>query len=337
VLQTLETGAPGGPSAQCVCLNTLNSRVYLGNRADTVVAVIDPISDTIVARVPAGGYPTALCYSPAYNYVYAATTSSTVGVIDCGPNTLIARVAVGWSPAALCYVPVGAKVYAAIPDNDLVSVIAGETPGVVADIDVGSAPSALCWNSKENKVYCADFDDGDVAVIDASADTVITYLTVGDEPIALSYDLLNDYVYCACRASNNVYVIDAHRDSVVGVVEVGAEPFAMAWNPIELRTYVLNYGSSSVSVLRDSLHVGVAEGGVGVLAERRVTPTVVRGVLPLAPATSHKPQAASLLDISGRKVLDLHPGGNDIRHLAPGVYFIREAQARAVRKVVITK
>jgi hypothetical protein len=44
-----------------------------------------------------------------------------------------------------------------------------------------------------------------------------------------------------------------------------------------------------------------------------------------------------LLDISGRKVLDLSPGENDVRHLAPGVYFIREAQARSVRKVVITR
>jgi hypothetical protein len=69
--------------------------------------------------------------------------------------------------------------------------------------------------------------------------------------------------------------------------------------------------------------------------------TVVRSVLLLPGATSHKPQAASLLDISGRRVLDLHPGANDVRALAPGVYFVREAQARAqaqaVRKVVVTR
>jgi hypothetical protein len=52
--------------------------------------------------------------------------------------------------------------------------------------------------------------------------------------------------------------------------------------------------------------------------------TIVRGVLWLTPATSYKPQATSLLDISGRKVMELHPGANDVRSLAPGVYFIRE-------------
>ena len=48
-----------------------------------------------------------------------------------------------------------------------------------------------------------------------------------------------------------------------------------------------------------------------------------------------------LLDVSGRKVLDLLPGTNDVRALAPGVYFVHEAQAQAqaqvVRKVVILK
>jgi hypothetical protein len=46
-----------------------------------------------------------------------------------------------------------------------------------------------------------------------------------------------------------------------------------------------------------------------------------------------------VLDLSGRNVLTLHPGTNDVRALAPGVYFVREAQAQAqaVRKIVLTE
>jgi hypothetical protein len=48
-----------------------------------------------------------------------------------------------------------------------------------------------------------------------------------------------------------------------------------------------------------------------------------------------------LLNVSGRKVLHLHPGANDVRALAPGVYFVRQAQAQAqaqaVRKVIKLK
>ena len=53
--------------------------------------------------------------------------------------------------------------------------------------------------------------------------------------------------------------------------------------------------------------------------------TVIRGVPFLEgnyPRTGTVPKTA-LLDISGREVLDLHPGPNDVSQLAPGVYFVR--------------
>jgi hypothetical protein len=51
--------------------------------------------------------------------------------------------------------------------------------------------------------------------------------------------------------------------------------------------------------------------------------TVVRNVLFL-PKMGTVPILRSLLDASGRKVMDLQPGANDISRLSPGVYFIRE-------------
>ena len=71
--------------------------------------------------------------------------------------------------------------------------------------------------------------------------------------------------------------------------------------------------------------------------------SIVKDVLFLPTALSPKSQAAScLLDISGRRVLDLVPGANDVSGLAPGVYFVRwrsavggERTAAYVRKVVV--
>jgi len=82
-------------------------------------------------------------------------------------------------------------------------------------------------------------------------------------------------------------------------------------------------------------------------AEARAThtgPTVVRGVLDLEVGSGQNTAyRAELADVSGRRVLDLHPGANDVRALAPGVYFVREepqASGRTpqpVRKVVLTE
>jgi len=72
--------------------------------------------------------------------------------------------------------------------------------------------------------------------------------------------------------------------------------------------------------------------------------TVIRGVLFL-PKMGTVPSGTvpvfGLLDATGRVVLDLKLGANDVRALAPGVYFIRQAQAQAqaqaVRKVVVAR
>jgi len=79
----------------------------------------------------------------------------------------------------------------------------------------------------------------------------------------------------------------------------------------------------------------------------RITPgaTIVRGVLWLGGAGQSQcvgrtglrdSPCAALLDIGGRKVLDLRPGPNDISSLAPGVYFAREEYS-SVRRFVVTR
>jgi len=50
-----------------------------------------------------------------------------------------------------------------------------------------------------------------------------------------------------------------------------------------------------------------------------------------------------LPDMSRRKAMSLNPGANDVRALAPGVYFLKERGERsegggaAIRKVVVTR
>jgi len=68
-------------------------------------------------------------------------------------------------------------------------------------------------------------------------------------------------------------------------------------------------------------------------------PTVVRGVLVLGAVDSRQNAVdrAELLDAAGRRVLDLHNGANDVRVLAPGVYFVRDVGAAGAEKVVVQR
>jgi hypothetical protein len=74
--------------------------------------------------------------------------------------------------------------------------------------------------------------------------------------------------------------------------------------------------------------------------------TIVRGVLLLQEhGTQNTGRKADLLDISGKKVMELHPGANDVSRLSPGVYFVRaeplavsrKPSAVTVHKVILTR
>jgi len=100
--------------------------------------------------------------------------------------------------------------------------------------------------------------------------------------------------------------------------------------------------SNGVFVI-DTVLVGASDSRLEPGTAARPMPTIIRGVLYVQRRPSSGPSTSCLLDISGRKVMDLKPGENGVCHLGPGVYFVREthaqaqAQAQAIRKVVITK
>jgi hypothetical protein len=89
-------------------------------------------------------------------------------------------------------------------------------------------------------------------------------------------------------------------------------------------------------------HVAVEEGPRPQATSPKPTATVVRGSLLLQEhSTQNTGRRAELLDITGRRVLDLHPGANDVGRLSPGVYFVRavsrKLSAASCQKVVLIR
>jgi hypothetical protein len=91
---------------------------------------------------------------------------------------------------------------------------------------------------------------------------------------------------------------------------------------------------------------GIAQGRVTDAPCPEPEVTIVRGVLAIG--AGHNPiplgelglcpkPALCLLDISGRRVMDLRTGANDVTSLQAGVYFVRDEQSARHARVVLVK
>jgi len=82
---------------------------------------------------------------------------------------------------------------------------------------------------------------------------------------------------------------------------------------------------------------GIEEHQTPTAGRQTPTATIVRGVLNLQSAICNLKSEIVLLDASGRHVLDLRPGANDLSRLPAGVYFVRANEANGAYRVLLVR
>jgi YVTN family beta-propeller protein len=90
---------PVGDGPFGVAVNPISGRVYVANRDDDSVSVIDPLTNTVAATVPVGRGPIGAAVNPLTSQVYVADAlGDTVAIIDPLTNTVNTYIPTGDSP-----------------------------------------------------------------------------------------------------------------------------------------------------------------------------------------------------------------------------------------------
>ncbi|MFO7676286.1 MAG: hypothetical protein R6X12_08235 [bacterium] len=324
-----------------------------------LVTVVDGTTNEIVATITTGPSTTRLFWYADSNWMYC-TRYRSIAVIDCETDRVMTTITDVRGPTEMVFNPTNNSIYCASADGLLI--IDAPTRWIRKRLYMEMV-YPIAWNSRRNVVYVSAAGSGELSVIDCATDSVVAVTRYEPEgyPVGILWNHLNDKVYLLLGSwENTLVVFDAGTNQVVDMLTMRGWPSGIAWDPMINRTFVSNWEGSSVSVLRDDLP-GVGEAGGVAARARPAGPTIVRGVLalprdmslgtrsvshpmrePALPERNSVLSRAALLDISGRKVMELTPGDNDIRHLAPGVYFVRQASgvvrdASSVHKVIIQR
>ena len=277
-LKTIPVGNNPGP----VVVNPISHLVYVVNRADNTVSIIDSGGLTVKGTVRIGAGASAISANPAANLVYVANT--TAGSITAISGTrLVGTVNIGGSPVALVVDAPLNQVYIADAARNQVLIYNATSGALKGKLSTTLQPTAMAVNLATHYVFVScTGSSGSVVVIDGRQNQVaktVEGLPTGNTSI--SVDPVSNVALLASPTANIYTVIDAANGYSVTEQsgDDGADPFATAYDP----------GGSGTFFLADSGDGNIFFGdGNGIITLGDAYQTQIRGAggLVLGPSTN---------------------------------------------------
>jgi YVTN family beta-propeller protein len=334
-----------GPYAQDLCYNPENNKVYCSNMYGNSVSVIDGATNSVITTVTTGAGPGAVFYYAPTNRVYVANTVGfSVTVIDGATNAVLATIPAN-VPARFGCNPDNNKVYCVCTNRWLMYVFDGTSNAVLDSVTFSSqtAPWCVDYCPRNNTAYLAVKNGtySKVMLIDGTTNALLDSIAVNPLPDLILYNRWTNKMLTFDDGPYTASVIDCATNTLVRTIPIDTSPDCAVWNPIDNRVYVGCYinipyppmMTSSICVIRDSGGAVTETPNAEVRTPDRGA-AIVRTSLHLT--SSLNPSIpSSLLDASGRRVLALRPGPNDVSRVAPGIYFVRRQDATT--RVLVAK
>jgi YVTN family beta-propeller protein len=227
-----ETITPFGKPCS-VAFSPDGAYVYVANKGENSVSVINTTTNTVTATVLVGSNVTDVTVWPNEAYVYVVG-DNLVSVINSATNKVTATIPVGSDACAVAISPDGAYAYITNKGDDSVSVINSATNKVTATIPVGSRPCAVAISPNGEYAYVTNKNDSSVSVINTITNTVNTTITLEDPPWG--------FVPVVLHSGLEQYIVSSKQP-------VRKEPCGVAVSPDGQYAYITNYYSLTVSVI----------------------------------------------------------------------------------------
>jgi YVTN family beta-propeller protein len=318
------------PVAGTLLWNPSGDKLYCAGYYTDQLLVIDCASAQIAHRIAIPG-PWKLSHNSADNKVYCSSkTVDSLYVVDSDTDTVEAVLGFGYPGYGhlLAYDAAEDKEYALALGIGTLAAIDGSGNFIVDSIQVHDYGPSLLWSPAGNKLYSGDMVNNKVTVVDCATDSVVARDSTRGDPNLLCVDTYNNNVYVGVQYPNRLVIISGVTNGIADTFPLLAPPSSVTWIAIEGHVYVGEGSASCVAVFADD-HVPLRSDEVPL--PHAPVRTIVRGAL-------SQPEAEGvLLDISGRRVVNLRPGANDVKSLPAGIYFVRDLERGGMQRVVIVQ
>jgi YVTN family beta-propeller protein len=273
--------------------------VYVSNEDGGDVAIVDPTTAQVIARIPVGKRPRGIKVSPDGKLLYVALSgwpktgrgidpatlpppdrgADGIGVVDIAQRKLIRTYRAGENPASFDFSPDGRALYVSDEATAEMSVLDLSSGEVRAKVPVGGAPEGVTVRPDGKFVYVTSKEYGEVTMIDTATLAVAAQVLVGPKSRTIVFKRDGRKAF-ATSEFDSVTIIDVAANTPSGTIlfDPGARtspdprPMGAVFSPDEKELYVsCGHGGSVVVVDVPTLkqthlfeHIGERPWGIGV-------------------------------------------------------------------------
>ena len=201
--------------------------IYVTNRTDSSVSVIDPNSFNVIKTILVGSFPEGIAVSPNGAEVWVVNTGSkSISIINTVSLSVVATISVGTNPEAIAFIPNGTKVYVVdvIPSGKIWPInVASRTVG--SAIAISGEPLNICVLPNGVTAYVSNNNSGKVTPITVATDTAGTQISVGSYSPDIVASPDSSTVYVPNQNNGTVSVITTASNTVTATISLGGGTF----------------------------------------------------------------------------------------------------------------
>jgi len=228
------------------------------NKSESTLAIIDPATLKVLARVPTGEAPHELTASAdgrfafVCNYGTADRPGNTISVIDIASRKEVNRVDLGALLRPHGIAESGGKIYFTIEGSRAVArydPVVGRVDWTMGTGQAGTHMVVVA--STSGKIYTANRDSDTVSSFDPAKGQrawKITQIAVGKSPEGIGLSPDEREVWVAHRGDGALSIIDTATDQVKQTLKVGRAPIRVKFTPDGSRVLVSDSQGSDVVV-----------------------------------------------------------------------------------------
>jgi len=261
----------------------LKTLAIVVNRDSSDITVIDPVTDTIIKRIPLGEYTNAhmaMLNHDGKKLIISATGRDRFLIVDLVSGKVEHTIVTGKAPEHFDATPDGRRAFVGNMEDSTVSMIDVHEGREIQRITGFYAPHGFSVTPDGSKVYVSSHGAHEVAVLDAQSGRMLKRLAIGEVGRVAARDpqrylsqlngianptLTKDgaFAYAADTDAGVVAIIDTKVDKVVKTLKVGEQPWRAYNSPDGRWMLIPNNGDSTVSVIDTTSQKIVAQLNAG--------------------------------------------------------------------------